>query len=317
MTTLVFIECQEHEKEPTILNASIACINAAKELNQPIHAIIDNQDIAQQLSTIDGVENVIISNMLPYGDPQIFAETLYGYMADNTYTHLLAAATGVGKNMLPRVAGLLDVMQVSEVTNIIDTETFEHCIYAGSVIETVKDTQDKHILTIRATHFSSEVEMQPACKIEDHTAIIDVEFDDLNRYGRVSIDNHSNTGRPELSTAQVVVAAGGGVANEEQFNTMITPLAEKLGAAIGASKMPIANGFCGADCLVGQTGKTIAPALYLAIGISGANQHVAGMKGAKTIIAINSDEEAPIFKYADYGLVADIKTALPEILSKV
>ena len=226
------------------------------------------------------------------------------------YSHILAAATSNGKNFMPRVAALLDVSQVSEIISVLSEDTFERPIYAGNCIATVKSSDPIKVITVRATGFDD-------CQVEGGSAIKEIVDLDSN-LGISSFvgEELAESDRPELTSADIVISGGRGMQNGENFS-LLEGIADKLGAALGASRAAVDSGFVPNDMQVGQTGKIVAPNLYIAVGISGAIQHLAGMKDSKVIVAINKDEEAPIFQVADYGLVADLFEALPELESKL
>lgn len=264
---------------------------------------------ADAAATLAGVSKVLCCSNGAYGHnlAEAVADLIVGLSGD--YTHIAAPSTAASKNILPRVAALLDAMVISEVTAVVDAETFERPIYAGNAIQTVKSADDKKVMTIRTAGFdaagdggSASVEkVDPAANpglsswVEDKVAASD---------------------RPELTSAGVVVSGGRGVGSEEDFK-IIETLADTLNAAVGASRAAVDSGYAPNDWQVGQTGKVVAPDLYVAVGISGAIQHLAGMKDSKVIVAINKDEEAPIFQVADYGLVADLFDAVPELTAKL
>ncbi len=263
----------------------------------------------EEAAKIDGVTKVLVAEDALYGHR--LAEPVAALIASiaGDYTHILAPSTTDAKNIMPRVAALLDVMILSDVTGVVDADTFERPIYAGNAIQTVKSSDKIKVMTIRTSTFdlagmggSATVEMlatgeNPALSewVEDKVAASD---------------------RPELTSAGVVVSGGRGIGSEENF-ALIEQLADKLGAAVGASRAAVDSGYAPNDWQVGQTGKVVAPDLYVAIGISGAIQHLAGMKDSKIIVAINKDEEAPIFQVADYGLVGDLFTIMPELIEKI
>jgi electron transfer flavoprotein alpha subunit len=222
----------------------------------------------------------------------------------------MAAATTAGKNIMPRVAALLDVMQISEITKVVAPDTFERPIYAGNAIQTVRSQENKRVITVRTAAFQA-TGGNGAAPIEPVTAAADPGVS-----GFVG-EELSKSERPELTSAKIIISGGRAMQNRENFTKYIEPVADKLGAAIGASRAAVDAGYAPNDWQVGQTGKVVAPDLYIAVGISGAIQHLAGMKDSKVIVAINKDEEAPIFQVADYGLVADLYQALPEFAAEL
>jgi electron transfer flavoprotein alpha subunit len=223
-----------------------------------------------------------------------------------SYDTIIAAATSVGKNVAPRVAALLDVAQISEIIEVVSADTFKRPIYAGNAIQTVQSTDAKKVITVRSASFAAAGEGGSAA-VEAISAVADPGVS-----SHVS-DALSSSDRPELASAKIIISGGRALGSSEKFKEVILPVADKLGAAVGASRAAVDAGYAPNDWQVGQTGKVVAPQLYIACGISGAIQHLAGMKDSKVIVAINKDEEAPIFQVADYGLVADIFEALPEL----
>ena len=273
----------------TILCASAGCSGAA--------------DTAAKL---DGVSKVLCADDAAYGHDlaEPVADLIVSLAGD--YDHIVAPATATAKNVMPRVAALLDVMVISDISGVVDGDTFERPIYAGNAIQTVKSTDGKKVVTIRTTTFDASGEGGSA-SVEKIAAVANSGLSEWVE------DKVAESDRPELTSAGVVVSGGRGVGSEDDF-ALIEKLADKLGAAVGASRAAVDSGYAPNDWQVGQTGKVVAPELYIAVGISGAIQHLAGMKDSKIIVAINKDEEAPIFQVADYGLVADLFDAVPALI---
>ncbi|WP_372840507.1 FAD-binding protein [Phaeovulum sp.] len=277
-----------------------------------VHVLVAGKggdDAAKAAAKLDGVAKVLFADDHAYchGMAESNAALVAGLA--KSYSHICGAATAFNKNVLPRVAALLDVMVLSEVTAVIDADTFERPIYAGNAIQTVKSGDKIKVFTIRTASFAAVGESGSA-KVE--------KIDGPGDAGLATWveDKVAASDRPELTSAKVVVSGGRGVGSEKSF-ALIVDLADKLGAAVGASRAAVDSGYAPNDWQVGQTGKVVAPQLYIAVGISGAIQHLAGMKDSKVIVAINKDEEAPIFQVADYGLVADLFQAVPELISKL
>ena len=305
MTTLVIAE---HDNAQ-LKSATLHTIAAARTLSNGVHVLVAGraaQPVAQAASQVAGVDKVI------HVDAPHFADALAENVAAQVlalagdYTHILFPATAAGKNVAPRVAAKLDSAQISDVIAIDSADTFQRPIYAGNAIATVQSPDPVKVATIRTTAFDAAPAHGGSAPIETAPAVADTGLSTFVRREVASSD------RPELTAARVVVAGGRGLGSAENF-TLLDPLAEKLGAAVGASRAAVDSGYAPNDWQVGQTGKVVAPQLYIACGISGAIQHLAGMKDSKVIVAINKDEEAPIFQVADYGLVADIFEALPEL----
>ncbi|MFQ6777468.1 electron transfer flavoprotein subunit alpha/FixB family protein [Cereibacter sphaeroides] len=264
---------------------------------------------AAEAATFDGVAKVLAADDAAYGNglAEPLADLILGLAPG--YSHILAPATSAAKNVLPRVAALLDVMVISEITAVVDADTFERPIYAGNAIQTVKSSDATKVATVRTATFeaagkggSAPVETISATAGSGLSSWVE--------------DKVAASDRPELTSARIVVSGGRGLGSEENF-AMIEQLADKLGAAVGASRAAVDSGYAPNDWQVGQTGKVVAPQLYIAVGISGAIQHLAGMKDSKIIVAINKDEEAPIFQVADYGLVGDLFSLVPELTGKL
>lgn len=309
MPILILAEYSNEKLQPSVQNL----VEAAKQLGDEITILLAGENIdsiVQQAAKIAGVNTVLYANNQSYKHQ--LAENVAQLVENvaSSYEYIIAPASTFGKNLLPRIAGLLDVGQVSDVTKIIDANTFEHPIYAGNAIETVKVLSDKKLLTIRTTAFNAVTGEQPASPIEN--------LDFVYNYDRVNFVNHESvqSKRPELSNAEIIVSGGRGLQSLEKFK-IIEELADVFGAAIGASRAAVDAGFVPNDYQVGQTGKVVAPKLYFAIGISGAIQHIAGMKDSKIIVAINKDTDAPIFQIATYGLVGDLFTIVPELVDKL
>ncbi|MGQ3488439.1 FAD-binding protein [Roseovarius pacificus] len=266
-------------------------------------------EAASEAATIDGVAKVLCAEDALYGHrlAEPVSALIVGLAGD--YSHIVAPATTDAKNILPRVAALLDAMVITDVTAVVDADTFERPIYAGNAIQTVKSKDEKKVISFRTSTFEAAGTGNSA-SVETIAAAADPALSEW------VADKVAESDRPELTSAGVVVSGGRGVGSQEDF-ALIEKLADKLGAAVGASRAAVDSGFAPNDWQVGQTGKVVAPDLYVAIGISGAIQHLAGMKDSKIIVAINKDEEAPIFQVADYGLVADLFTAVPELTEKL
>ena len=305
MAILVIAEHDNDAVKPALLNA----ITAARGIGGDIHVLVaGNQcaSAAETASKISGVAKVLVADAVHYAHP--IAENLAALivpLADG-YSHLLAPATSFGKNLMPRVAALLDVAQISDIVSVVSPDTFVRPIYAGNALATVQSSDRVKVITVRSTGFDAASAAGGTATVEVIDAGADV--------GLASLVSQELTesARPELTAARVIVSGGRGMGNGENF-AMLEKLADKLGAAVGASRAAVDSGFVPNDYQVGQTGKIVAPELYIAVGISGAIQHLAGMKDSKVIVAINKDEEAPIFQIADYGLVSDLFNAVPEL----
>ena len=289
-------------------------VAAAKELGAPVDMLVASNgagDVVNHAKSVDAVEKVLHFSNQAFENELAEDLAVCIVEASSDYTHFLASSSTSGKNNLPRAAALLDIQQISEVIEIIDSSTFKKPIYAGSCIATVKSNQEKNALTIRTTAFDKAAVGSGNAEVQELSM-------PENSASKASFVKNELTvsDRPELTAADIVISGGRGMQNEENF-ALLEGVATKLNAAVGASRAAVDSGFAPNDYQVGQTGKSVAPDLYIAVGISGAIQHLAGMKDSKTIVAINKDEEAPIFKVADYGLVADLFEALPELESKL
>ncbi|ASP39802.1 electron transfer flavoprotein subunit alpha [Bacterioplanes sanyensis] len=298
----------EHDNA-TLKGATLNTITAAKAIGGDIDVLVAGSGcgaVAEAAAKVDGVAKVLVADNAAYEHQA--AENLGALVADlgKNYSHVLAAATTTGKDFLPRAAALLDVNMLSEVIAVEDAETFARPIYAGNAIATVKSSDAIKVLTVRGTAFD-------AAAAEGGSASVEA-VDATHELGLSAFvgEELAKSDRPELTAANVVVSGGRGMQNGDNFE-MLYKVADKLGAAVGASRAAVDAGFVPNDMQVGQTGKIVAPNLYIAVGISGAIQHLAGMKDSKVIVAINKDEEAPIFQVADYGLVADLFEAVPEL----
>ena len=306
MSLLVIAEHDNASLKAATLNA----VTAAARIGGEIHILVAGSGcgaVAEQAAKVAGVAKVRVADAAHYGDQT--AENLAALIVANAagYTHILAAATSNGKNTLPRVAALLDVAQISEIISVVDADTFVRPIYAGNAMATVKSADAVKVITVRTTGFDAAAATGGAATVEAVAAGADLGQSKL--IGR----ELTKSARPELGAAKIIVSGGRGMGSGENYHKVLEPLADKLGAAMGASRAAVDAGYVPKDYQVGQTGKIVAPQLYIAIGISGAIQHLAGMKDSKVIVAINKDPDAPIFQVADYGLVADLFAAVPEL----
>jgi len=305
MTTLLIAE---HDNA-SIKDATAKALTAAAKLGGPVHILVAGQGAkgaADAAAKLAGVEKVLLADDAAYG--HALAEPLAALIVKlaGAYDAIVAPSTTTGKNVLPRVAALLDVMQVSDVSGIVSPDTFERPVYAGNAIQTVQSTDAKKLLTIRTASFAAAGEGGSA-------PVVNVSAAENPGTSSFKGEEVAKSDRPELASAKIIISGGRALASAENFSKVIEPVADKLGAAMGASRAAVDAGYAPNDWQVGQTGKVVAPELYIAVGISGAIQHLAGMKDSKVIVAINKDEEAPIFQIADYGLVGDLFTLLPEL----
>ncbi|GAA5047707.1 FAD-binding protein [Erythrobacter westpacificensis] len=305
MTTLVFAE----PHGDAVADATLATVTAAAALGGPVHVLTTAAGDAH--AAIAGVEKVLVADDAAYanGLAENLAPLIAGLM--DGYDAVLAPATTTGKNVLPRVAALLDVMQVSDIISVEGPKTFTRPIYAGNAIATVESSDPKLAITVRTTAFDKAEATGGSASTEAVSGSGDAGISQFVKLDAVKSE------RPELTSAGIVVSGGRALKDGETFEQYITPLADKLGAAIGASRAAVDAGYVPNDYQVGQTGKIVAPEVYIAIGISGAIQHLAGMKDSKVIVAINKDPDAPIFQVADIGLVADLFNAVPELTEKL
>lgn len=309
MSALVIAEHDNNELKQATLHA----VTAATQLGDEIHVLVAGDgsgEVATQAAAVAGVTKVLHADNAAYGHG--LAENmapLIVALADG-YDHLLACATTYGKNVMPRAAALLDVAQISEISEVISADSFVRPTYAGNAMATVQSSDAKKVITVRATAFDAAAVEGGSAAIEAASGPGD---QGLSRFERHEL---SVSERPELTSANIVISGGRGMQSGENF-LLVEAVADRLGAAVGASRAAVDAGYVPNDYQVGQTGKVVAPNLYMAIGISGAIQHLAGMKDSKVIVAINKDEEAPIFQIADYGLVADLFKALPELADEL
>jgi electron transfer flavoprotein alpha subunit len=306
MATLLLAE----QKDGVLNDVTARALTAAAALGAPVHALVIGAGApaaAEALAKLQGIEKVLVAETgsVEHGLAEPVAALLVSLAP--SYKAIIAPSTASTKNILPRVAALLDVMQVSDIVAVVAPDTFERPIYAGNAIQTVQ-TSDAHIVvTVRTAAFAITGEGSAPAPIEAAATATDPGV------SRFSGEALATSTRPELTSAKIVISGGRAMAKAENFKTYIEPVADRLGAAMGASRAAVDAGLAPNDWQVGQTGKVVAPDLYIAVGISGAIQHLAGMKDSKIIVAINKDEEAPIFQVADYGLVADLFTAMPEL----
>lgn len=313
MSVLVLAEHDNKHLKDATLNAVTAAVQLASHAGGDVHVLVAGNGadgVAAEAAKVAGVAKVLLANDAAYGDAlaENVAPLIVGLMSG--YDAVVAPATSRGKNILPRVAAALDVAQVSEILSVESADTFTRPIYAGNAIATVKSSDAKKVITVRGTAF-------PKAAGGGSGAV-----EAVSGGGDAGLSSFKGaeltvSARPELTGAKIIVSGGRALGSSEKFHEFIDPLADKLGAAVGASRAAVDAGYAPNDYQVGQTGKIVAPELYVAVGISGAIQHLAGMKDSKTIVAINKDEEAPIFQVADFGLVGDLFTLVPELTSKL
>jgi len=308
MTTLLIAE-HDHE---TLKDVTNKALTAATQLGGDVHVLVagggqGTRAAAEAAAKLQGVKKVLVADGAPYEHD--LAEPLAALIVAlaPSYDAIVAPATSRFKNVMPRVAALLDVMQVSEIIKVIAPDTFERPIYAGNAIQTVKSKDAKKVITVRTSTFAAAQAGDAAAAIENAASAADPALSSFVG------EEVAKSDRPELTSAKIIVSGGRAMQSRENFAKYIEPLADKLGAGVGASRAAVDACYAPNDLQVGQTGKVVAPELYVAVGISGAIQHLAGMKDSKVIVAINKDEDAPIFQVADYGLVADLYQAVPEL----
>ncbi len=306
MSVLVLADLQAGK----LNEATAKTLTAARALGEPVHILVAGQNIGAATAAaakLEGVEKVLAA------DDSIYAHQLAEPLAAlilalaSDYSAILSASTSTAKNAMPRVAALLDVMQISEIVKVVAPDMFERPIYAGNAIQTVQSSDAKKVITVRTAAFPATPQGAATAPVETIAAV------DAPGVSSFKDESVVKSDRPELSSAKIIISGGRGMQNAENFSLLIQPVAEKLGAAMGASRAAVDAGYAPNDWQVGQTGKIVAPDLYIAVGISGAIQHLAGMKDSKVIVAINKDEEAPIFEVADYGLVGDLFAILPAL----
>jgi electron transfer flavoprotein alpha subunit len=308
MTALVIAEHDNQSIKAATLNA----VTAGAQCGGDVHVLVAGSNAkaaADAAAKIAGVAKVLLADAPYFADglAENVAEQILAIASD--YSHIVAPATASGKNILPRVAAKLDVAQLSDITKVDSPDTFERPIYAGNAIATVKSADKIKVITVRGTAFDQAAAEGGSASVETLPAVADA---GLSQFVSREL---TKSDRPELTAAKIIVSGGRGVGSGENYTKVLTPLADKLGAALGASRAAVDAGFVPNDYQVGQTGKIVAPQLYIAVGISGAIQHLAGMKDSKVIVAINKDAEAPIFSVADYGLVGDLNTVVPELVA--
>jgi electron transfer flavoprotein alpha subunit len=309
MTTLLVAE---HDNK-TLKDSTNKALTAAKAIGAEVHVLVAGKDcraVAEAAAKLDGVKKVLLADAPAY--EHMMAEPLAALVVAlaPAYGVLMTPATTTGKNVMPRVAALLDVMQISDIVKVVAPDTFERLIYAGNAVQTVRSKDKTKVITVRTSTFQATGEGGSA-PVEAAAATADPGLSSFVG------EELSKSDRPELTSAKIIVSGGRAMQSRENFAKYIEPVADKLGAAVGASRAAVDAGYAPNDWQVGQTGKVVAPDLYVAVGISGAIQHLAGMKDSKVIVAINKDGEAPIFQVADYGLVADLYQALPELAQEL
>ena len=302
----------EHDNK-NLKGATLNTLNAATQIGDEIHLLVaghETNNVVEESQSLNGVTKIInVDNELYKNSLAEELEKLVISIAAD-YSYILAPATTFGKNLMPRIAAKMDTQQISDIISVESSDTFKRPIYAGSCIATVKSSDEKKVITVRSTAFDAVEKTNSNIPVDTLSAI------DACGVSEFVSEELAESDRPELTAAEIVISGGRGMQSGENFH-LLDSIADKLGAAVGASRAAVDAGFVPNDYQVGQTGKIVAPDLYIAVGISGAIQHLAGMKDSKVIVAINKDEDAPIFQVADYGLVADLFNALPELDSKL
>lgn len=311
MKTLIIVEYKQHQ----LTSQTLSTINAAKQISDHISLLIlgsDIQPVISEATSIDGIAEVLYAEDVSFD--HFLAENIAKFVATiaQDYTHILSNATTDGKNYSPRIAALLDTEQISEISAVISADTFKRPIYAGNIIATVQSTAQIKVITVRASSFDSSV------ALSGNAPTRNLSLENFSPFEKTTFikNEHKASDRPDLNSANIVVSGGRALQSSENFK-LIDTLADKLGAAVGGSRAAVDAGFISNDLQVGQTGKIVAPSIYIAFGISGAIQHLAGMKESKTIFAINNDPDAPIFQAADYGFVGDLFEVLPKLIEQL
>ncbi|SCU90784.1 LADA_0F06414g1_1 [Lachancea dasiensis] len=316
-STLVFLEAS---KNGNVMQSSLSALSAAEQLGNPITALLAGSSApkaAEEVKNLSGsasLKQILVADSKTYDNylPEALAPLALELLKNAEFSHFVVASSAVGKNLLPRVGALLDYQPICDITKIIDPNTFVRPIYAGNALSTVKCTQERKLISVRASAFTAAPAGATSASVgkapEINNPALTVKWES---------ENLMKSARPDLGSAARVVSGGRGLKNKETFDSLVTPLADSLGAAIGATRAAVDSGFCDNSLQIGQTGKVVAPDLYVAVGISGAIQHLAGMKDSKVIVAINSDAEAPIFQVSDYGLTGDLNAIVPELTEKI
>jgi len=310
MASLIIEYCSGNQIQTSTLHV----VSAARQIGSEVHVVLIGarlQEIATQAAQIEGVTKVLVADDERFANPvaQHVAHQILSLI--DSYTHVLTAATAFGKSVMPRVAALKDVAQISEIIKVVSPDTFDRPIYAGNAIATVQSSDAIKVITVRPTGFD------PSSFQGGNAAIEAVAIQSDSQQTQFVSKETAKLDRPELTAAKIIVSGGRGLGSAEHYHQIMDPLADQLGAALGASRAAVDAGYVPNNYQVGQTGKIVAPQLYVAVGISGAIQHLAGMKDSKVIVAINKDPDAPIFGVADYGLVADLFTAVPELVAGI
>ncbi|MGC5779279.1 electron transfer flavoprotein subunit alpha/FixB family protein [Methylobacterium sp. NFXW15] len=310
MTTLLYVE----HADGRIKDGTLKALSAANQMGGPVHALVAGSSAkaaAEAAAKLEGIEKVLVAEDGAFDHDLAEPVSALIQSVAEPYDAIVAAASTTGKNVLPRVAALLDVAQVSDIIKVVSADTFERPIYAGNAIQTVQAPGPKRVITVRTAAFKAAGEGGSAAAVEPVSATASAAGSTFKS------EEIAKSDRPELASARIIVSGGRSLGSADKFKELIEPLADTLGAAVGASRAAVDAGYAPNDWQVGQTGKVVAPDLYVAVGISGAIQHLAGMKDSKVIVAINKDEDAPIFQVADYGLVGDLFQVVPDLQSEI